>query len=153
VTAQDLTVGIDLGTESENERRELTDLVMYFLTMEMDKRRNQLLGRSIFDDEFVQNSQPGPWSQNQSENYQIVLLNRHALAGEAEIPRQGGSGEQQDLIYINRITIPVTAMDYVDRQLQSPYGYLDQATIKHATPTQLPAGDHVPPVTGDVTDQ
>jgi hypothetical protein len=132
--AADLTVGLDIGTEDENERREIMDLLHYFLVLEMDKRRKTFLGRSIFDDEFQQ--APG-----QYENYQITLLDKHTFAGEAEIARQPGSGEQQDLIYVNRMSVPVTVIDYVDRNLQPPWGYPTKLT--HATDDSgLPAGDH-----------
>jgi hypothetical protein len=147
--AANMTIGIDLGTESENERRELTDLINYFFVLEMDKRRKTFLGRSIFDDEFVQIAPPPglPPSAGLQENYQITLLDRHSWSGEAELPRQAGSGEQQDLIYINRLNVPVTAIDYVDRFLQAALGnqppYLDQATITQSVNgNPLPIGDH-----------
>jgi hypothetical protein len=145
--AQNLTIGIDIGTEDENERREITDLVNYFFVLEMDKRRKTFLGRSIFDDEYFQ-----PGNPPLQENYQVTLLDKHSLAGEAEIPRQSGSSEQQDLLYINRMNVPVTIIDYVDRRLLHPYGYLDQDTLTHAVDDNgLPAGDHVPPITGETS--
>jgi hypothetical protein len=143
--AANMTIGIDLGTESENERRELTDLVNYFFTLEVDKRRKTFLGRSIFDDEFQQIPYPGlPPPAGLQENYQITLLDKHSWSGEAELPRQSGSGEQQDLIYINRLNVPITIIDYVDRLLQAPYGYGDQNKYTQATQDSdgLPAGDH-----------
>src|SRR3972149_4799700 len=135
--AQNLTIGIDLGAESENERREMTDLLNYFFSLEMDKRDFTFLGRWIFDD-GVQIA-PG-----QYENFQLILKDQHSLAGEAEIPRQAGSGEQKDLIYINRIQVPCTIIDYVDRSLLTPPQTLDRATLTQARVDSdgLPAGDH-----------
>lgn len=125
-----LTVGIDIGAESENERRELTDLLMYFFSLEMDKRDFTFVGRSVFDDEF-----PNEW-------FQIILKDQHSLAGEAEIPRQGGSGEQRDLIYVNRIQIPVTIIDYVDREIVMRPRRGDDLDLRKATENELPMGDH-----------
>lgn len=127
--ATNLTVGLDLGTESENERRELTDLLVYFFSLEMDKRDFTFYGRSVFDDDF-----PGEW-------FQIVLRDQHSLSGEAEIPRQGGSGEQRDLIYINRLQVPVTIIDYVDRELTALPRRGDDLDARRATEQELPMGD------------
>ena len=127
--ATNLTVGIDLGTESENERRELTDLLVYFFSLEMDKRDFTFYGRSVFDDEF-----PDEW-------FQIVLRDQHSLSGEAEIPRQGGSGEQRDLIYINRLQVPVTVIDYVDRELVTMPRRGDDLDARKASEQELPMGD------------
>lgn len=133
----DYTVALDIGCEDENQRREMTDLVDYYFSLDQDKRQFTLYGRSIFDDEFLV---PGPNGVGIAENYQIVFLDRHSLAGEAELPRNGG--DPQDLIYINRVSIPVTVIDYVDRQFQAPYGYLDPTKINPAASTQdMPLGD------------
>lgn len=127
--ATNMTIGLDLGTESENERRELTDLLVYFFSLEMDKRDFTFYGRSVFDDEF-----PGEW-------FQIVLRDQHSLSGEAEIPRQAGSGEQRDLIYINRLQVPVTIIDYVDRELTTLPRRGDDLDSRRATEQELPMGD------------
>jgi hypothetical protein len=143
--AANMTVGFDIGCESENERREMVDLVNNFFTMYADLRRKTFLGRSIFDDEFCQIQPPPglPPCAGLQENYQITLLDRHSWSGEAELPRQSSSGEQQDMIYINRLSVPITIIDYVDRLLLPPYRYLDQDTLKHAVNDEgLPAGDH-----------
>lgn len=130
--AEDMTVGIDIGTESENERRELTDLINYFFTMEMDKRKFCFYGRTFFDDEFP------------DENFQIILKDAHNWAGEAEIPRQGSSGEQLNLIYINRLNVPITIIDYVDRIITTyPRRGADlQLYGARVDADGLPAGDH-----------
>lgn len=128
-TALNLSVGIDIGTESENERRELTDLILHFFSVEMDKRDFTFYGRSVFDDEF-----PDEW-------FQIVLKDQHNLSGEAEIPRQGGSGEQRDMIYINRIQVPITVIDYVDRELVTFPRRGSDLNARPATKQELPSGD------------
>jgi hypothetical protein len=127
--ASNLTVGLDLGAESENERRELTDLLVYFFSLEMDKRDFTFYGRSVFDDDF-----PDEW-------FQIVLRDQHSLSGEAEIPRQGSSGEQRDLIYINRLQVPITIIDYVDRELVALPRRGDDLDCRKATEEELPMGD------------
>jgi hypothetical protein len=136
--AANLTIGIDIGAESENTRTEITDLLNNWLSLVMDERDFTFYGRTVFDDEFRQ-------SDGSSENYQVVMLDRHSLAGESEVPRQGGSGEAKDLIYVNRISIPITILDYVDRSVVSAPQYLDQATIKNSPSDSdgLPAGDYV----------
>lgn len=126
--AMNLTVGIDLGAESENERRELTDLLLHFFGLDLDRRDFSLYGRSVFDEDF-----PG-------ENFQIILKGSHSLAGEAEIPRQGSSGEQRDLIYVNRISVPVTVIDYVDREIKTYPRRGDDLDIRRGTDAELPRG-------------
>ncbi len=100
-TCSDLTVAIEIVAESENVRTELTDLAMSFLTYTLSDRKYTFYGRSTFD------------STVQDETYQIILRdNEISLSGEQETPRLG---DVRDKIYINRITIPVTAMQYSDR--------------------------------------
>lgn len=127
--AMNLTVGLDIGAESENERRELTDLLTYFFSLEMDKRKFVFYGRSVFDDEV-----PNEW-------YQVILKDQHSLSGESEIPRQSASGEQRDLIYINRLQVPITIVDYVDRELTVPPRRSDELVLIQAR-NALPPGDY-----------
>jgi hypothetical protein len=136
--AANLTVGIDIGCESENSRRELTDLLLNFFSIEMDKRNFCFYGRTVFDDEFDQDS------SGRAENYQIELKDQHALTGEAEIPRGPGSGEGVDLVYINRLTVPCTIIDYLDRYVTTAPRRLDEATINQSRVDSdgLPQGDH-----------
>ena len=136
--AANLTVGFDLGAESENERTELSDLMNNWLSLVMDERDYTMYGRTVFEDDFR-------LDDGGSENYQIIMLDRHSISGDSEIPKQAGSGEAKDLINVNRITVPITIIDYVDRQVVTPPRYLDQATIKNS-PTDadgLPAGDYI----------
>jgi hypothetical protein len=136
--AANLTVGIDLGAESENERTELSDLVNNWLSLVMDERDYTMYGRTVFEDDFR-------LDDGGSENYQIIMLDRHSISGDSELPRQPGSGEAKDLIYVNRITVPITIIDYVDRSVVTPPRTLDQASIKNS-PTDsdgLPAGDYI----------
>jgi len=137
--AANLTVGLDIGCESENSRRELTDLLLNFFSLEMDKRDFTFYGRSIFDDEFIQDD------SGRKENYQVILKDQHALTGEAEIPRQASSGEQKDLIYINRLSVPVTIVDYIDRYVVNLPRRLNEATLIQSVNDSggMPEGDHV----------
>jgi hypothetical protein len=96
-TAKDLTVNIDLGADDDNQRTELTDLLSYFFELRLEERDFHISG----------NTEKG-------QNYQIVFKNELTLGGESEIPRPEGDGF--DKIYVNRISIPVTVVDYVDRE-------------------------------------
>jgi hypothetical protein len=130
--AYDLTINLDIGTQDANVRLELTDLLLYFFSLVMDERKNQFLGRSWFDDEV-----PDEW-------FQVILLKQEALAGEAELPMPGGGGERRDLLYVNRITVPVLAIDSVDRTLSTLPRRGDDLELRRSRVDSdgLPAGDH-----------
>jgi len=135
--SMNLTINLDIGTESENERMELTDLLLGFFSLTMEDRDFTFYGRTVFDDEFVQDA------FGRQENYQVILKDQHSLTGEAEVPRQPGSGEQVDLIYINRISIPITIIDYVDRYVTALPNRGDQLNLLNSRSDAdgLPAGD------------
>jgi hypothetical protein len=95
------TISIDIISESENVRTELTDLVHNFFGYVMSDRNWSFYGRSIYDQEVV------------GETYQIIIKdNEISVSGESEMPRQG---DTKDKLYINRINIPCTAILYSDR--------------------------------------
>lgn len=99
--AADLTITMEVLAESENIRTELSDLLYDFLSFNMADRKWQLYGRSTFDTSIL------------DEWYQIILKDGEInFAGESDMPRPG---DQRDKIYVNRITIPVTAILYTDR--------------------------------------
>lgn len=100
----ELTVGFDVGAESDNVRTELTDLMLNFGTLHFDRRNWVLYGRGVFDERFV------------LEHMQIIIKSSFGMSGEADIPRP--DGDQMDKIYVNRFTMPVTVNFYVDRKIQ-----------------------------------
>ena len=103
-----MTVGIEVVTESENVRTELSDLLFDFLTFVMADRQFQFLGRSTFEDSV------------QDETYQIIIRdNEVSISGEQELPRPS---DPKDKIYVNRINVPVTVIQYTDRYIVNASG-------------------------------
>jgi len=99
--AATLTVGLEVVAESENVRTDIADLLFDFLTFVMEDRSFTFYGRSTFDSSVA------------DETYQIILKNNEiSLSGEQEAPR---TGDQKDKIYINRVNVPIIAIQYSDR--------------------------------------
>jgi hypothetical protein len=99
--AASLSVALEVVAESENVRTDITDLLFDFLTFVMADREFQLYGRSVFDQTIL------------DETYQIIIKdNDITLSGEQELPR---FNDPKDKIYINRINVPVLAIQYTDR--------------------------------------
>lgn len=97
----DITVSIEVVAESENVRTEITDLLYDFWAYALADRKYTLYGRSTFDPDV------------DGETYQIIVRdNEISLSGEQEAPRQG---DEKDKLYINRLSIPVTAFQFSDR--------------------------------------
>jgi hypothetical protein len=104
----DLTVAMEVVAESENVRTELSDLLFDFFSFVIADRQFQFFGRSIFDPTFP------------DENYQIIIKDSGiSISGEQEMPRPG---DPRDKIYVNRINVPVTAIQYSDRIITSLHG-------------------------------
>jgi hypothetical protein len=102
-TAADLTVNIEVLAESENIRTEISDLVYDFIVYTMEDRKFQFYGRSVFDPTVL------------NETYQIILKDGEmSFSGESEVPRPS---DPKDKIYINRLSVPVTAILYSDRRV------------------------------------
>jgi hypothetical protein len=96
-----LTVALEVVAESDNIRTELSDLLFDFFTFVMADRQFQFYGRSMFDINV------------QDETYQIIIRdNEIALSGEQEMPRPN---DPKDKIYVNRVNVPVTTIQYTDR--------------------------------------
>lgn len=99
--AADLSVSMEVVAESETIRAEISDLLYDFFAYTMADRKFQFYGRSTFDDTVL------------DETYQIILKdNEFSFSGEQETPRLN---DMRDKLYINRISIPVTAILYSDR--------------------------------------
>lgn len=103
-----LTIGLEVVSESENVRTELSDLLFDFFSFVLADRQYQFYGRSTFSADIL------------DETYQIIIRdNEISLSGEQEIPRPG---DPKDKIYVNRINIPVTAIQYTDRIITNAAG-------------------------------
>jgi len=100
-TAKDLTLSIGIGAEDDNQRTELTDLLGYFFDLRLNEKFFALLG-----------------DPKKGQNWQIMFRNQMTLGGESEIPRSEGDGVSK--IYINRVSIPLVSVDYVDRPAVRP---------------------------------
>ena len=108
--AEDFTVSLQVVTESDNVRTELSDLLFDFFTFIMADRQFQFYGRSTFDQDIL------------DETYQIIIKDTDVvLAGEQEIPRPN---DQKNKVYINAIQVPVTAIMYTDRILVNKSGQI-----------------------------
>jgi hypothetical protein len=108
--AADFTVALEVVAESENVRTELSDLLFDFLTFVMSDRQFQFFGRSIFDAGVA------------DETYQIIIKDKDvSIVGEQEMPRPG---DPRDKIYVNRINVPVSAIQYTDRVMTTSTGQI-----------------------------
>ena len=106
--AATLTVGLQIITESEDVRTEVTDLLYDFTTFILSDRQFTLYGRSIFDSSII------------DETYQIIIKDAEvSISGEQETPRPN---DPKSKYYVNRIDIPVIAIQYTDRVIVDNYG-------------------------------
>jgi hypothetical protein len=109
-----LDIAIEVVAEDFNIRTELNDLVWTFFTFYMNDRNYTFLGRNIFDPSIS------------NETYQVIIKPDPSMAGESEVPRPGG--DEVDKLFVNRINIPVTTIQYLDRSVVTESGsplYLD----------------------------
>jgi len=115
-----IDIAIEVAAEDYNIRTELTDLVWSFFTFYMDSRDYTFLGRGGFD-ETISN-----------EIYQVIIKPDPSMAGEQEVPRPN---DEKDKIFVNRINIPVTTIQYVDRAVLVPGTtdplYLDSSKLEY----------------------
>lgn len=109
-TAKDLSLNIDIGAEDDNQRTELTDLLSYFFEIFMQQTDFVVLGDA-----------------EKGQNWQIALKCEMSLSGESEIPRPEGDGFAK--IYVNRVSIPLISIDYVDRPAVRPSQVSHQALV------------------------
>lgn len=103
-TSANFTVGLDVGATSDNERTEITDLLLYFLNIYLNDKRFTFYGQHVFED---------PAAGATTERYFQIILNSWNMVAETDIPRPGAEGE--DKIYATRFNIPIIVYDYVDR--------------------------------------
>lgn len=104
--AWDLSVQLDVLAEDENERGEMTDLMMAFLGFFLERKFFTLMGRTGFEGQTTA-----------SESYQVILRSNARVGPETEQPRPGdGSGK----IYANTLSFDVTTVMYIDRSVYVP---------------------------------
>jgi hypothetical protein len=123
IQSTSIDVAIEVVAEDYNTRTELQDLVWAFFTSTMNERDYTFLGRSVFD------------SAIKNESYQIVLKPDPSMSGEQEVPRPG---DEKDKLYVNRINISVTTMQYLDKAVLVPGTntpmYLSDVTVDETIP-------------------
>lgn len=116
--AMSMNIGLDVGATTENTRKELVDLLINFLQFYVAERDSTFFGEANALDangDVVQ--QP----------FQIILSGEQSKTGEAEIPRP--EGDQTQKIYVDRLNIPITAIEYLDR----PVTGFDQGVIGYVS--------------------
>jgi len=123
--AGDATINIDVVSDDLNTRTALADLVWDFFTFYMSRHFFQILGRSYDDPDLT----PPEW-------YQIILKREFAWAGEYNVPRAGG--DQLAHIHSVRGSVPLTIVDFIDRQVTE--GFMESRTL--AQSEDLPQGDY-----------
>lgn len=130
VMASDMTINIDVVTDSLTTRAELQDLVNTFFTFYLEKRRFQFLGRSYFDRDLT----PAEW-------YHILLNNKFSWSAETSKSRQGG--EQYDQIYAVRGSIPIFIEDFINRSVSNEdYSFYEQnSRLAQGAAPDDPEGD------------
>lgn len=99
----DMIVVLEISSVDTNVRSDIVDLVMSFFTLYMEDTRFSFLGDTNPDKITGVNA-----------NYQIILKAQASIQGETDMARPGG--EQQGRIYLNRISVPIIFIDYVDRE-------------------------------------
>lgn len=105
--AAELTVNIDIITPDVNTRRELTDLVYSWATFWLEQQRFELLGRSIFDEAVP------------DEHYHVIIHPEVSFGAEQSVQRPN---DMSDKVHLQRVTIPVMTIMYLDRPVVAPSG-------------------------------
>lgn len=102
--ATEVTLGIDVLAPDPNTRREIVDLVYGWATFWLERSLFELHGRSWTDPTI-----PNEWDQ-------VVLHQEVGLGGQQGVPRPG---DGKDKIHTQRITVPTTCLQYLDRTVDS----------------------------------
>jgi hypothetical protein len=126
-TASDMVVNIDVVSDDLNTRTELADLVAKFFQYEMEKRMFQFLGRSYFSEDI----DPEEW-------FHIILNRQFAWSAELNNPRPGGP--QYDHIFAKRGSVPITIIDFIDKELTTPPILLQSSDV--TANSTVPTGDY-----------
>jgi hypothetical protein len=103
LNSMEMTIGLIIGTDGDTIRTEVTDLIQNFFAFVMNTRHFTFWGRSFYGD-------------TPDEFYQILIKdNEINVIGEQEVPRPD---DPIRWIFINRIDIPITLFQYIDRPIQ-----------------------------------
>ncbi|RLI87330.1 MAG: hypothetical protein DRP01_02155 [Archaeoglobales archaeon] len=128
--AADMTINIDVVSDSLNTRTALADLVYDFFAFYMARNFFQILGRSYQNHD-----------QNPPEWYHLILERKFAWAGEYATPRQGG--DQQAQVYSIRGSVPLIAADYIDREVKRGAAtFIVSTDVIMTDDHTLPTGDY-----------
>ena len=125
--AADLVVNIDVISDDLNTKQELADLVFSFFGYYMEKRNFQFFGRSYFE----RGLDPEEW-------FHISFGGQFSWSGETSTARPGQEG--YDRIYSARGSMPITVIDYLDKEVTADPTYGNLVTI--VNDDTLPAGDY-----------
>jgi len=123
--AGDMTVNVDIVSDSLNTRTALADLVYDFFTFYMARSYFQLIGRSYEDPDL----DPPEW-------FQIILKRDFSWAGEYNVPRAGG--DQIAHIHSIRGSVPLTVADFINREVAA--GFVETFNLQESN--ELPQGDY-----------
>lgn len=106
--AGECTINIDVICTDVNTRRELADLVFGWATFWLERQHFTMLGRGTFEPEVYPD-----------EHYQITLNQETSMGPETFVPRPG---DQSDKVHVQRISVPVVVIQYIDRPVLVPSG-------------------------------
>lgn len=101
--ASQVQVAVDIITVDVNTRRELTDLIYSWALFWAGRDFFELQGRSWQEEGL----DPEEW-------YHISLHQEVSVSGHREVPRPN---DAKDKVHIQRVTIPCTTWQYIDRQV------------------------------------
>jgi len=128
VVAAEMTINIDVVTDSLNTRTELADLVYDYFAFYMERQYFQIIGRSYYNPDL----EPPEW-------YQLILKGEFNWAGEYATPRAGG--DQREQIYSIRGSVPLIAVDFVNRDVnRGTATWIKPENVVYNP--ELPSGDY-----------
>ena len=123
VQSTSIDIAMEVIAEDPNTRTELNDLVWNFFTFQMNDRNYTFLGRSTFDLNIS------------NETYQVIIKPDPSMSGEQEVARPG---DEKDKLFVNRINMSVTTMQYMDKAVLVPGTntpmYLSDVTVDGTIP-------------------
>jgi hypothetical protein len=126
--AADVTLNIDVVADSLNTRTELADLVFDFFCFYLERQYFQIMGRSYQN----QDLDPPEW-------FQLILEGKFSWSGEYAQPRAGG--DQREQIYSIRGSVPLIAVDFINRDVQrGNLTWVQGSDIEQTE--ELPPGDY-----------
>lgn len=107
--AAEVTVNVDVISTDPNTRRELTDLVYSWATFWMERDYYELQGRSWQDEDV-----------NAPEEWYHIIFHQEVSAGAFQAVDR--LTDPKDKVHIQRVTIPVTTFQYIDRPVRFSTG-------------------------------